>query len=76
MYAPGRMWYHARVLEGVAKRQFPRKAVVFKSGDSPQRRSIFVYPLEHSGVVPEVRGAGRPPQLALVGPRGGALLLI
>ena len=25
--------HHARVLKGVAKSQFPRKAVVFKSGD-------------------------------------------
>ena len=42
---------HARVWEGVAKSLFPRKAVVFKSGDRVRTRSIFVCPLEHSGVV-------------------------
>ena len=30
--------YRAKVLEGVAKSQFPRKAVVFKSGDRLLRR--------------------------------------
>ena len=39
-------------LGGVAKSQFPRKAVIFKSGNRVRTRSIFVYPLEHSGVVP------------------------
>jgi len=28
-----RCYYHATVLEGVAKSQFPLKAVVFKSGE-------------------------------------------
>ena len=36
--------------KGSPKVNSPARPVVFKSGGRPQRRSIFVYPLEHSGV--------------------------
>ena len=49
----------ARFLEGVAKSQSSRKPVDFKSGDRVRIRSIFVYPLEHSGVA----GVGAPDKL-------------
>jgi len=33
------------------QKSIPRKAVVFKSGHRVRTWSVFVYPLEHSGVV-------------------------
>ena len=51
--------YRARVLEGVAKSQFLRKAVLFKSGDRILMRFLRNSPLEHFGVVGfKVQGAG------------------
>ena len=44
--------YHARVLEGVAKRQSPLKAVIAKSQQPcPDTVSLHLDPLLHSGVV-------------------------
>ena len=54
-------------LGGVAKSQFPRKAVVFKSGDRVRTRSVFVYTLEHSGVVPLEARDGSILNLGLLG---------
>ena len=42
--------HHARVLEGVAKSQFPARQWFSRVNSRTQMRSIFVYPLEHSGV--------------------------
>ena len=42
--------HHARVLEGVAKNQFPRNAVDLNSGERLQRRLKEAFPLQGSGV--------------------------
>ena len=42
--------HHARVLEGVAKNEFPRNAVDLNSGERLQRRLKEAFPLQGSGV--------------------------